>query len=289
MTPRPDRLFVRPHVRLPDSSFQQIEALLALHPVSLWLLGNGTVGGQAVPLFACLCLPFQNRMYEPHIRFYRRLKISTKKLNHQESQNLTITNSILLSSAIFSGLLVPRLVRHFLHQSNSKPIKYPSVSHHISASPVPTRSTPIDHLRSEKSFSFTPFYRSRKRHNDLPTKMPFRSSSIQPKLLEYEHALPFSSLFSKPLRKDSLTTCHSTYSNSLNEKNEDELLSQPQSETSWRYRAKRTRVVLVFVVNMAICAALGILLCTVVVWMGRAWGWNRGLVGGREEMENWDD
>jgi hypothetical protein len=119
--------------------------------------------------------------------------------------------------------------------------------------------------------------------------MPFRSSSIQSKLLENEHALPFSSPFSKTLRKCSLASRNSTYSNPLNDENEDGLLSQPQSETSWRYRAKRTRVVLVFVVNMAICAALGMLLCTVVVWMGRPWGRNRGPVGGREEMENWDD
>jgi len=117
--------------------------------------------------------------------------------------------------------------------------------------------------------------------------MPFRASSIQSKLLEDEYTLPFSSLLSKPKsdvsRKDSMADRNPNHSA------EDGLLAQPQTETSWRYKAKRTRVVLVFVVNMAISAALGMLLCMVVVWIGRAWGW--GFVGGVAggEIDEWDD
>jgi hypothetical protein len=72
MTPRLNRSFVRSRVRLPVRLPNKSRLFLALIPSpegrgSLLLLGNGTVGGQAVPLFAPLSLPFQNRMHEPHI------------------------------------------------------------------------------------------------------------------------------------------------------------------------------------------------------------------------------
>lgn len=46
-----------------------------------------------------------------------------------------------------------------------------------------------------------------------------------------------------------------------------------------------------FMLEMAICAILGMLLCSVVVWIGLAWGWKfvRGGVGAVDMGDELDD